>query len=56
MDLEWVEETYNISLSKTEYDELLGLEYVLTHGYSDNEEEDTRRYKELSKRRHYDGV
>jgi hypothetical protein len=53
MNLEWVEETYDISLSKDEYDEMIGLEYVLTHGYSDDIDKDETRYKELSKRHDY---
>ena len=50
MGLEWIEETYSISLSKDEYDELVALEYVLTHGYSDDLTKDGKRYRELRER------
>lgn len=32
------------NLSKGEYQELLGLEYILTWGYSDDEKTDSERY------------
>lgn len=38
-------------LTDKEWEELVGLEYVLTWRYTDNEEEDERRYKELSEKR-----
>jgi hypothetical protein len=38
-------------LTEVEWRELLGLEYVLTWGYTNNEKEDEKRYMELSNRR-----
>jgi len=37
------------NLTNKEYSELLGLEYVLTQGYSKDEKKDLERYKELSR-------
>lgn len=39
------------NLTNKEYSELLGLEYVLTMGYSDDEKKDTERYKELQRKK-----
>lgn len=38
-------------LSDSDYNELLGLEYVLTWQYSNNPEQDEIRYKELSEKK-----
>lgn len=38
-------------LTETEYQELLGLEYVLTWNYSDDMDRDDKRYRELSNKR-----
>lgn len=38
-------------LTDNEYEELVTLEYVLTWGYTDNEQKDEKRYKELSDKR-----
>jgi hypothetical protein len=38
------------NLTRKEYDELISLEYVLTHGYSDDDSYE-ERYKYLSKKR-----
>ncbi len=39
------------NLTDDEWQEILGLEYVLTWGYTDNEDIDDKRYRELSKKK-----
>lgn len=36
------------NLSQAEWEELVAIEYVLTHGYTDNVDRDTKRHKVLS--------
>ena len=38
-------------LTDKEWQELVALEYVLTWGYSDDEERDDKRYRELSEKK-----
>ena len=38
-------------LTDSEWRELVTLEYVLTWGYTDNEEKDSKRHRELSDKR-----
>jgi len=43
------------NLTEMEWRELLGLEYVLTWGYSDDSDKDEKRHKELSEKKWGDG-
>lgn len=47
--------TCDKAISEKEWQELLALEYVLTHGYSDDIDEDTKKYMYLSDRKHFYG-
>ena len=40
-----------IGLSEEEWNELVSLEYLITWKYTDNYDEDEKRYMELSKKR-----
>ena len=40
-------------ITKEEHKELVALEYVLTHGYSESPEKDNDRYMELSEKKYY---
>jgi hypothetical protein len=40
-----------MGINEKEWQNLLALEYILTHGYSDNVNADTKRYIKLSARK-----
>lgn len=42
------------NLTDEEWREIVTLDYILTQGYSDDLEQDEKRYKELSKKKHDD--
>ena len=50
-DMKWITDITGEHLTDEEYKELQGLEYILTHGYSDDFESDEKRYKELLDRK-----
>jgi hypothetical protein len=41
------------NLTEKEYRELLGLEYVLTWGYSEDETSDDKRFRKLNEKKDY---
>jgi hypothetical protein len=41
-----------LNLSDKEWQELMSLEYVLTHGYSEDEKVDEKRLKELREKKY----
>ncbi len=50
-DIKWIQDITGKHLTDEEYQELQGLEYSLTHGYTDDFKSDEKRYKELLERK-----